>query len=289
MLCARYVYLAFEWKFISRDSDMAELARHALKLRFSGGEVESNGLNLYDGSTSFWGFAQALQISVHAYVTGEIVTRAPALHGAKIFFGAPKRGSVVFDLIAIIEQHPATSGIAAVVFYDFIKFSFSKAVGLLNARPETPSLNKKLEEDEIFFDRLAETLEGSLQRAHRAIDNGVPKVTLERPRSELVTFDPSTSQWVNTREICEEVSERTGNITRFNSISRNGRAYIRELGRVVPFRPAPDFPESKLGFLTWSLHGDNTASQKDLKFRTSNVESARGDVKRLLLHDCEAR
>lgn len=177
---------------------------------------------------------------------------------------------------------------AGAAFYDFVKFSLSKAVGLLNVQPETPSIKKKLENDEIFFDRLAETLEGSFQRAHRAVDNGVRQITVERPRSKLVVFDQKTSQWVSTREISSTVFEYTGNITRYNSISRNGRAYVCELNKVVPFRPAQDFPDSKLGFLTWSLHGDNTAGKKDLKFWVSRVESARGDVKRLLLHDCEA-
>ncbi|MCC7260656.1 MAG: hypothetical protein IT567_06450 [Alphaproteobacteria bacterium] len=268
---------------------MAEVAKHSLKLRFSGGEVEDKGLNLYDGATSFWGFSQALQITLHAYMTGEIVSRAPALKGAEIFFGAPRRGSVLFDLIVLIEQYPATAGLAGAAFYDFIKFSLSKAAGLLNVKPETQRIQKKLEDDEIFFDRLAETLEGSLQRAHRAIDNGVTQITVERPRSELVIFNHKTSQWVSTRDISSNVLEYTGNITRYNSISRNGRAYIRELKKVVPFRPAPDFPESKLGFLTWSLHGDNTAGKKDLKFWVNRVESAHGDVKRLILNDCEAR
>ncbi len=136
---------------------------------------------------------------------------------------------------------------------------------------------------------MTKILEGSLQRAHRAIDNGVTQVTVERPRSELVIFNHKTSQWVRTRDISSKFFEYTGNITRYNSISRNGRAYIRELKKVDPFRPAQDFPESKLGFLTWSLHGDNTAGNKDLKFWVNRVESAHGDVKRLILNDCEAR
>jgi hypothetical protein len=62
------------------------LARYALKLRFSGTTVEKNGLDLYDGSSSFYGFAQALQIATHAYMTKEIVSRATALKGAQMYF-----------------------------------------------------------------------------------------------------------------------------------------------------------------------------------------------------------
>lgn len=265
---------------------MEEKARFNLKIRFSGDHVEKRGLDLYDGSTSFWGLAQAIQIVIHAYMTGEVVSRATALKGAEVYFGSPRRGSVLIDLVTIIEAHPATAALTGAAFYDFIKFSLSKAAGIFTAKPETPSVNATLKADETFFDLLAETLEGSLQRAHRAIDHGGGTITVERPRSELITFDAATSEWVNTREIDPTVKEYSGNITRYNSISRNGRAYIRELGKVLPFRPALEFPDNKRGFLTWSLHGDNVATSKDLKIWASRVDSAQGEPKRLFLSDC---
>jgi hypothetical protein len=264
---------------------MAEVNRYPLRLRFSGKTIEANGLDLYDGSTSFCGFAQAIQIVVHAYLNNEVVSRATAMKGAEVYFGSPRRGSVLFDLIVVAEKYPVVAGASAVVFYDFVKYSLSKAAGYLSKAPETPSITK-LAIDETFFDQLAETLEGSLQRAHRVIDNGVHQVTLERSRSELVTFNSNTSQWVNTRDENPDVEELTGNITRYNSISGNGRAFVRELKRVIPFRPGPDFPENKRGLLTWSLHGNTVAAGKELRFWASQIESAKGDPKRLILSDC---
>lgn len=265
---------------------MAEGHRYALKLRFSGKSVEANGLDLYDGATSFQGFAQAIQIVIHAYMTREIVSRATALKGAELFFEAPRRGSVLFDIIAVVEKYPATVSLGAPAFYDFIKYSLSKAAGYLTVKPETPQV-MKIDADDTFFDQLAETLEGSLQRAHRAIDHGVEHVTIERPRSPLVTFDSKTSEWVNTREENPKAQEFSGNVTRYNSISGNGRAFIRELDRVIPFRPGDKFPESKRGYLTWSLHGNTIRGTKELKFFASRIDSARGDPKRLILVDCD--
>lgn len=266
--------------------ELAEQAQYKLRLRFSGKAVEDRGLDLYDGAASFYGFAQAIQIVVHAYMKNEVVSKATALKGAEVYFGSPTRGSVVMDLIALIEHYPATSTLAALPFYDFIKFAFSKATGKSSAKAETSSV-QKLAVDETFFDQLSETLEGSLQRAHRVIDQkSAAKVTLERPRSELITFDWRTSQWVHTRDENPSVEEMTGNVTRYNSISGNGRAFIREIGRIVPFRPGPQFPDSKRGVLTWSLHGDTTHTSKDLRFRASRIESAQGEAKRLILSDC---
>lgn len=153
---------------------MVEVKKFPLRLKFSGNKVDELGLDLYDGSTSFQGFAQTLQIILHAYMSGEIVSRATALKDAEIYFGGPRRGSVIFDLITIVEKYPATTALfAGSAFYDFFKFTLLKAIGHLKAKPETPSVKKLLKQDETFFDHLAETIEGSLQRAHRAIDYGV--------------------------------------------------------------------------------------------------------------------
>ena len=266
---------------------MAHLDSFALKLRFSGKAVNEHGLDLYDGAHSFQGFAQALQIATHAYMTGEIVSRATALNGARMYVKSPRNGSVLFDLVTLVEKYPITATLSGAAFYDFLKFSLSKAAGLLKTKPETTAVDKLLQKDDLFFDQLAETLEGSLQRAHRAIDHGVEKVTLERPRSELVTFDRHTSEWVHTRDENPAVEQFTGNITRYNSISGNARAYVRELGKILPVRPAVHFEESKKGLLTWSLHGNTIAARKELVFTASRIDSARGDAKRLILTDVQ--
>ncbi|RWF01771.1 hypothetical protein [Mesorhizobium sp.] len=257
-----------------------------LKLRFSGGQVEKRGLDLYDGATSFYGFAQALQIVVHAYVNKEVVSRATALRGAEVYFGAPRQGSVIIDIVAFIETYPATLALAAPIFYDFVKHSFSKAAGYLTSEPETPQVSKLSTDDEPFFDELAEALEGSLQRGHRSIDHGVPTISLERPRSSLVIFNKQTSEWVHTRDENPDVAKFTGNVTRYNSITGNGRAYIRQLGKIVPIRPSSAFPVGSKGLLTWSLHGNNVITDKELEFDARRIDSARGDVKRLILVDC---
>lgn len=84
----------------------------------------------------------------------------------------------------------------------------------------------------------------------------------------------------------EHIQLLEGNVTRYNALSRNGRAFIDSLERVVPFRPDGDFPTSDLGQLTWSLHGSNIKARNKLDFQARKVTSASGKVKRLLLVDC---
>ena len=266
---------------------MSELGRFPLRLRYSGGDVDQRGLDLYDGSTSLHGFAQALQMVVHAYMRDDVISRATTLKGAEIRFGPPRRGSLIIDVVTFVEKYPASLGITAPIFYDFVKMAFSAAVGKLSAKPETKAV-QKVAVDETFFDQLSEAIEGSLQRAHRPIDNGVPKISLERPRAELVVFDRETSAWVHTRDENPTVERFTGNITRYNSISGNARAYVRELHKVLPVRPSAAFPDGKRPLLTWSLHGNTTkTNDKELVFFASRIDSARGEAKRLILSNCE--
>lgn len=217
----------------------------------------------------------------------EIVSRATALNGATLVLKPAKRGSFLFEVVAFIEQYPATIALSAPAFYGFIQLAFQKATGDLDAEPSVRSLMKDFERKEPFFDELAETLEGSLQRAHRPIGDGVDKLKIERPRSDLVVFDQVTRDWVNTREEISEIQQVTGNITRFNSITRNGRIFIDQLGKIVPFRPNGDFSPARLGYLTWSLHGSNTELPNKLKLDVRYTKSALGEVKRVLVSDCQ--
>lgn len=258
----------------------------ALKLRFKEGETDEIGLDLYDGSTSFHGFARALQLTTHAFLNDEAVMRATALKGASLSFSAPRRGSIIFDILARFHRRPKSAPLNADAFYDFTRVALERATGNLEAAAQTSYVERKLENDEPFFDELAEKLEGSLQQAHRSVDNEEVIVTLERPRSTLVVFDQETSAWVHTRDEDPNSRQYTGNMTRFNTQTGNGRAYIENLGKIVPVRKSDAFREGNKGWLTWSLHGSNLSTDKKLVFTGRKIESASGETKRILLDDC---
>lgn len=90
---------------------------------------------------------------------------------------------------------------------------------------------------------------------------------------------------MNTREEAVSVETYEGSVTRFNAISRNGRAFVDELERVVPIRPGTSFSSAALANLTWSLHGSNVGGRKKLALTAHRVCSASGKVKRLVLVD----
>ena len=139
--------------------------RFALKLRFKGGDVDESGLGLYDGSASFHGFAKALQLTTHAFLNDQTVMKATALKGASLSFSAPRRGSVLFDIIAKFTRRPKSAPLNADAFYDFTRVALERATGNLDAEANTNYVEAKLRSDEPFFDELAEKLEGCLQQA----------------------------------------------------------------------------------------------------------------------------
>lgn len=264
------------------------IQQFGLKLRYEGGDADEHLIELYDGTASLHGFAQALQIATHAYLHGQVYSKATALKGATLYLKGARQGSLITDLVAKIDSTSRNINPTPASFYDFLKFALSRATGASEQEPETPYVRRLLENDEPFFDDLAETLEGSLQRAHRAIEKGgVDSVTLERPKGErLNVFNMQTQLWVNTREERPDVYDLAGNVTRYNSVTGNGRAYIRALSRIVPFRLSEEFAFGKRGLLTWSLHGSATNVSHELDIQARRVESAHGEVKRLILVDC---
>ena len=260
--------------------------RLPLRARYNGGIAAEGMLPLYDGTTSIQGVAQAVQIATHALLTQSIVTRATAARSADFYLLPSRPGSYLIELAAYIEANPAVAGITAPIFYDWIKTIFTRATRRTPAEPETPFVRRWKDRDEPFLDELAETLEGSLQRTHRPIGADVTTITLERPRSEILTLNAATKAWVNTRDTAADSTQFTGNVTRFNSITRNGRAFIDQLQRVVPFKPDGDFAMGGLQYLTWSLHGSTNALPKSLRINAREVKSATEETKRLLLVDC---
>lgn len=260
-----------------------------LKLVYRGGDADEGRLDLYDGADSIFGFAKALQIATHAFVKDSITKTAPSMKGAKIFMNPPKTGSFIETLQVLITDPNFMAGVGTGVvtnaFYDFLKIALGRAAGLL-FEPETPAIRQRLDKDEPFFDELADLLEGPLREAHRTIEESGGTVSLERPRSNLLTFDADTLDWVKTREEDEASAYRLGTVTRFNIISHNGRIFDKTEDRTIPFKAGDSLNQSSILLLSKSLDDANNKLPGLLEFQVTPVRSARGVIKRFILSSC---
>ena len=259
-----------------------------LRLRFSGAYADQNLLDAYDGSKSLAGFARALQITTQAYINKDFSKVATKLKNADIYIKPARQGSFLIDFITRIKAKASGVIVNPSTYYDFIGFALNQAVGNTNGDPQTSYVKSLIGPDQPTFDHLAEVLEGSLQDAHRSIsEKTVSQITLERPRGEKIAiFNQQTAEWVNTRDTDAVPEKMIGNVTRYNTQSPNGRAYIDIFDRIVPFKRCDTFIASHKQNLTWSLHEHDRIKGGKLEFEARRVISASGQVKRLIVSDC---
>ena len=110
---------------------------------------------------------------------------------------------------------------------------------------------------------------------------------MERPRSQLLTFNKQTLDWVKTRDENPSAEGITGNITRFNVLSHNGRLFDYALERTVPFKPNPNGIDTRSSSLiTWSMDQLNNGFAGALDMTVKRIQSAQGSTKRYMLLDC---
>lgn len=257
------------------------------KLRLTGKDADEHKVASYLGTRTLHGFSRSVQIVTQAYLNQEAVSRATALHDAELFLTGAKAGSFTFDFRMDVFRKKAGVTLNRDTFFDFCSTVFSRATGQSFA-PQTHYVRTIDDDQESdLIDMTVEQVEESLKVAHAAIDGSVEGISFERPRAGSQTFfDHETKLYIES-SLKSDVNRRyTGHVTRFNSITGNGRAYINALNRVIPFKLEQEFLEGKRGFLTWSLHGSNVHRAKNLNLDALEITSAAGTIKRLTLIDC---
>ena len=257
------------------------------KVRLTGKDADNHAVASYVGTKALHGFTRSVQIVSKAYLNNEAVSRATALHDGNLFITGGKPGSLIFDFRLDVTGKKPDVTLNRNVFFDFCSTIFHRATGR-EFSPDTAYV-KKLDEDtsDDLIDLTVEHVEEALKEAHTAIGTSVTGMAFERPRSGIQTyFDQETKQYIQSSILSEEARNLEGHVTRFNTVTGNGRAYINDLNRIIPFRLESDFLESKRGFITWSLHGSNVHRAKNLILDAQEITSAAGTVKRLAISDC---
>lgn len=245
-----------------------------LKFIFEKGSADSHRLDLYDASIALNGIARAVAITTHAFINGEIKKHGQSAHGAQLLLLPTRSGSFIIDATVILFQTAAAG-----LFYDFLKYSFHEAVGLGDDDQHIQrSLQARIEPT---IGELPATLETALDDMHRPIrqDNKMT-LTVTRPRGEvLASFDKVTATYLEPRVVPME-GPITGNVTKYNALSRWGKFYDQSLGRTVSFHLGPDITEYERSLITWSLHQSNLGRAGVLYFDGTAVITPTDRVKR---------
>lgn len=254
------------------------MPEYRILFKYENGSADDGRLDLYDGSISLGGIARSLTITTHALINGEIRSRADTAGGANFYLLAPKRGSFVFEAGIFV-----VGAISSGLFYDFIKYAFTEAVGKLDelANPPRPSVQQHLEPT---VGELPAVLEPSLIDVHRPIRKS-SEITLSvmKPRGEmLVLFDADTGNFLQPHN-ASMPDPIVCNITRYNTISRWGKLYDRSENRVISFYLVPELSERERSLITWSLHERNLNRECTLYLKVEAVVSPNDRIKRYIV------
>lgn len=249
-----------------------------LKFHYEHGAANEGRLEIYDAAVALRGIARATSIVTHAYLNGEIRTRAEAATGAKIYIDTPKRGSFLYEA-TIWTAGALTSG----VFYDFIKYAFNEAVGKISqADQNSKALDKRIEPT---IGELPMVLESALEEVHRPIrQDGKIVLTVARPRGEeLAVFDAESLLYLKPSTV-PAPHEISGNVTKYNSLTGWGKFFDLIEKRTISFTIDLGSSERTRSLITWSLHENNLRRPGLLYLSANAVVSPTGTIKRYIVH-----
>lgn len=253
-------------------------------IKYHHGDAKDGRLNMYDASVSFQGFAKALSITAHALLNdGEVRHKGNSIEGGELFINPSKKGSFEQVVTLIITNKEAIgASIAAAVFYDFIKWSWSKVLNL-TFEPETSHVRKLSERIEPLLGEIEEALEAPLEQAHRPIkkDEDVVISIKHQRVGDVLQLNSDTLNSVSLKMESEITKEIKGNVTRYNILSGYGRFYDDELDRTVSFKIEDNMQQDQRQLLTWSLHfAQENEGEGKLLFDAKRLNTAKGIIKR---------
>ena len=260
----------------------------SFKISYHHGDAEDGRLDMYDATVSLQGFAKELAITTHALLNnGEIRKKGNSIEGASLYLHPSRKGSFE-ELVTLAIKDPVAlsigTSIIANVFYDLVKWTWSKTLDLVY-EPETPHVKRLEQRIEPFLGEMEEALEIPLEQAHRPIKKCPDMIILiKRGRSnEIIQLDSDTLKSVLIRVEPDLIDNITGNVTRYNILSGIGRFYDDDLGHTVSFKMPEDASSSQRRRITWSLHNAQEVGEGKLRMEVKRVVSAKGVVRRYLV------
>tara|TARA_B110001469_G_C9543277_1_gene269733 strand:+ start:63 stop:884 length:822 start_codon:yes stop_codon:yes gene_type:complete len=260
-----------------------------LKIKFEGGEADNHRLEIYEAGVSIHGLARATAISMHAFLNnGKVRSRVETIHGAKIYITPSQKGSFQEIITIVMEaESVGTIGttVAATATWEFIKWSWAKAMGREADEPTSRHAKKILKENEDLEAELSIALESPLEQVHRPISNNEEvKISLSKNLTkDTIELNQESLDYVSTRTESGIEKGISGNVTRYNILSGNGRLYDDRLGRTISFGLDSDVSQVEKKLLTWSIDEGNSGRDGKLLLDVNRIINKRGETKRYVV------
>lgn len=268
-------------------------------LQIEGGSADSGVLDVYEASDTLLGVARSVNMVAHSFANEqEIRKRVNTAKGAKAFVHSSLKGCFEEKIDIVFDENVAQKMGESVVrknFVDYLAWCWNSAIGV-EYEPVTPyviKLSKNEDVEDVFIDEMADALESPMQHLHRAIAaNKNVSISFVRPRvlEPFVKLDSDSYSYVNTRTASTELYEINANVTRYNTLSKYGRMFSDEEGRVVSYifdmnEYSEDVQRDAKEKMLWSMQDANRGGNGKLVLKVCRIESAMGVVKRYVVRD----
>jgi hypothetical protein len=130
---------------------------------------------------------------------------------------------------------------------------------------------------------LVDRIEPSMRRGHDVIDQGATRLEITKGATPIVILDSDTKAWVNTNIVDDDYSVRTVSVSAFNANTGNGRAYLVDVGKTVPFSLTREPHKGSYETLASSLNRYTRGVDSRIHVTSKDVVSVDGRVKKLIL------
>lgn len=250
------------------------------KISYQNGVADQHHLDMYDAAISYLGFSKALNITIDAILNKRVKLKGHKNSGFEVYLETSKVGSFE-QIVTVVLNNPEVSsivlGASGSALWDGIKYVWG---GLLNQYQKEP---KKVvwERIEPILGDLHQALESPFQSAHRPIlsDEDITIDISCGRKSCVIKLDYKTLQIVSEKTT-EKIEEKTGNITKYNTLTYIGKFYDEDQEGTVSFH-AEALSKYEQELLTWSMHECNKDITKGkLEIQAIPIRTPAGKLKR---------
>lgn len=284
----------------------------SIDLKYSGLLADESKIDFYDASQALIGFQRSLALTTHLVLTGEIITQAPALEGARILLSAPEEGSwkVTATILGMLGAGIYGAGTAprdtplghmVSSAYDFVisetlgfHVDYDKSIGQQIEEREKARDELGIDLPLSKLDALVEKCEGAVKQMHR------PIVASETAQSALITSRAGRSsrnlgppltfqtfEYLAYTVESDRPQEYRGRVSSYNINTFKGRIYVVAEARPIPFELSAANRDSATVRLVVESLSDNAQNRHrgspNISFSALAYSSRSGRTKRLLV------
>lgn len=261
------------------------------RLTYDGGEAERNRLPAHQGATSLEGISWSVSLIANYAITGRIRSRGDLSPKLKVFLLPGRQGSFITDIVVFVTE-PNNIFLTSVVG-SYVASTVGQMVNSLvvSTVREVCGLAISLSQREEGWlkrlpsgdrEALVDKIEPSMKRAHGVIDEGVETIMIQKGYTPLVQLDHLTKAYVNADLAGDETTKKVS-IGALNANTGNGRLYIKDLGKTVPFYVPKDLEQTTYAALSYSLDQYVNNRPSTILVESKEVLALDGRIKRLLI------